>query len=238
MHTTQASILRAGGHRRAAVTVLFGLIVAVVAGLATRSSAAPAPQAPGLKASVAAAANAGPPKGYLLVRYKMARSCSMFLNYPNHGRSVPVKAGATVIWRYNVDKTWSTVSVVSRAGKGQYPWWGSMQRSCIGKSIPAKKYHYRGGDTVPTRLLQGRSGRTHSGWISVGFRPAAAPITHKHILVKHSATLRDGDNFVIGNVPSGWHVDVTSATRTGGVWVKVRVPNLGRYGYIEARKLR
>jgi hypothetical protein len=72
----------------------------------------------------------------------------------------------------------------------------------------------------------------------VTFNLPAAPVVSDHQRVNHNGTLRDDANFVIGNVPEGWHVNVTAVTRSDGHWVKVYVPNAKRWGYIEQSNLR
>ena len=65
-----------------------------------------------------------------------------------------------------------------------------------------------------------------------------ASVTSRTREVRADSTLRDPANFAIGNVPKGWHVDVTGTTRSGGFWVEVYVPNAKRWGFIEASHLK
>ncbi|MEC3981417.1 hypothetical protein [Amycolatopsis sp. H20-H5] len=184
-----------------------------------------------------AAAKSGTRKP-LFQRFKAASDCVVYANYPKDG--VVANGGFTIAkdrtlnWRYNVDSTWSVVQDPNRA-KESYPWWGFTKTSCIGKSV--NDGSFPAGQSVPTRILRGRSQQA-DGWRPVEFRLAAAPVVKKSQELFHDATLRDPANFVIGNAKSGWHVDVTGRTRGGGHWVEVYVPNAQRWGYVEASKLR
>jgi hypothetical protein len=170
----------------------------------------------------------------LLVKYDTSSKCTVYPNYPKkgvigNGKTFAVPAGRKrIIWRYNVNKDWAVVSDPLRAKHKTYPWWGFTQRNCI--------------KNEPALIRQGRSqkGAKETGrasWRTVRFSMPPAPVTAKHQLVKHNAMLRDPANFVVGNVPSGWHVDLTAKSRSNGAWVYVYVPNAKRWGYIERAKL-
>jgi hypothetical protein len=96
-----------------------------------------------------------------------------------------------------------------------------------------KQKNYPAGVPVPDRILEGRSRKAAGDFRPVTFNLPPAPVVARHKKVTRNATLRDDVNFVIGNVPEGWHVDVTKQTRSDGHWVKVYVPNAKRWGYIE-----
>jgi hypothetical protein len=112
----------------------------------------------------------------------------------------------------------------------------SSKRTCIGKSI--KQKGYPAGRKVPTRILQARSAAKKSGWRRVIWNIPTSPITRRNVTVRNNATLRDPANLVLGNVPARTKVHLTTGKRSKGHWIKVYVPNLHRYGYIEADKLR
>lgn len=165
----------------------------------------------------------------LLVRYDTTKPCTVYLNYPKNGIvgnghpfTVPV-GKERVIWRYNVNRDWAVVSDPVRARNKDFPWWGFTRQDCIAGE--------------PRRVREGRSAVTRSGWRPVKFSMPPAPVTSRHQEVRHNGTLRDPANFVVGNVPSGWHVDVTAKTRSNGSWVYVYVPSAKRWGYIEGSKL-
>lgn len=171
----------------------------------------------------------------LFVRYSTASTCTVYLNYPKegvlgNGSPWTVPAGETVIWRYNVNSTWALISYPKRAHE-TFPWWGFTRRDCIGASVTQSDYP--AGVAVPERVLEGRSHVADSGWRSVDLSVAPAPVVERGRVVVRNATLRDPANFVIGNVPASWHVDVTSQTRSNGHWVEVYVPNAKRWGYVE-----
>ena len=176
-----------------------------------------------------------------MMRYLVKSTCTVYPNYPKdgvigndgHSWTVAPNGRRSVIWRYNVDSTWALISDPSRA-KEQFPWWGFTRRDCLGASVAQKDYP--AGQPVPSRILEGRSQRA-SGWRSVDFNVAPAPVTGRHKL-DSGATLRDPANFVIGNVLPGWTVEVTGRTRSNGHWVEVHVPNARRWGYIEQSNLR
>lgn len=173
----------------------------------------------------------------LFVKYATKSSCTVHLNYPKDGvigdRTFTVPEGHSIIWRYNVNSTWALISYPSQAHQ-EFPWWGFTKRDCIGKSV--EQTDYPAGRSIPDRILEGRSRVASSGWRAVTFNLPAAPIVADHQRVNHNATIRDDVNFVIGNVPEGWHVDVTGVTRSNGHWVKVYIPNAKRWGYIEQSK--
>jgi hypothetical protein len=162
----------------------------------------------------------------LILEYPARYACEIFINNPQVG---PVAnqswrlTGTRISWRYNLDATWAVVSDPKRAGV-TYPWWGFTRRDCI--------------DGAPTRILEGRSHVAASGWHSVDYHLKPAPFVATHKPLHVNATLRDGDDFVIGNAPKDWHVDVTGVTRSNGYWVEVYVPNAKQWGYIQASDLR
>lgn len=158
----------------------------------------------------------------LLVEYDIASTCTIYINYPKDGVIANESwqtTGTRITWRYNVNDTWALVSDPKRAGK-QYPWWGFTRRSCI--------------KGEPQRIMEGRSNVAKSGWRPIVFDVPSAGVVTQHKRVQSNATLRDPANFVVGNVPKDWHVDVTGKTRSNGHWVEVYVPNAKRWGYIEA----
>jgi len=168
----------------------------------------------------------------LLVEYDINSPCTMFINYPKDGVTGNsdtghwTMTGKKIIWRYNVNGDWALVSDPVRARAKTYPWWGFTLRGCI--------------KGEPDLIMKGRTRNLKdfpSGFRPVDFSVAHAAITDAHHATHSNATLRDPVNFVIGNVPDGWHVDVTGHTRSSGHWVEVYVPNAKRWGYVEADKL-
>jgi hypothetical protein len=163
----------------------------------------------------------------LLVKYDTRSTCTVYMNYPKSGVvdnltwTIP-PGHKNIIWRYNVNSTWAAVSDPARA-KRQFPWWGFTRQSCIAGA--------------PKRILEGRSNEIASGWRPVSFDVASAPVVAHHHKIKSHATLRDPNNFVIGNVRSTWHVDVTSRTRDRS-WVEIYVPNAKQWGYVQANLVR
>jgi hypothetical protein len=169
----------------------------------------------------------------LFVKYATTSACTVYLNYPKdgvlgNGSPWTVPAGESVIWRYNVNDTWALISYPKRAHVA-FPWWGFTRRDCLGASV--EQADYPTGIAVPQRVLEGRS-RLY-GWRPVDFSVAPAPVVAHGVAVLRNATLRDPANFVIGNVPASWHVDLTGNTRSNGHWVEVYVPNAQRWGYVE-----
>jgi hypothetical protein len=174
----------------------------------------------------------------LFVRHAAASDCTVLPNYPgegvigNNAGAWTIPAGKSVIWRYNVDETWSLVSDPSRPHV-QFPWWGFTRRDCIGESIEQQKYP--AGQPAPQRIREGRS-QHPSGWHSVQFDMPTAPVIETKRATSNG-TLRDPVDFVVGNVFEDWTVHVTSETRSNGHWVLVYVPNAQRWGYIERTHL-
>jgi hypothetical protein len=176
----------------------------------------------------------------LFVWYEAKTDCEVFPNYPKagvkgQGLGWTIPAGNSVIWRYNINDTWSVVTDPSRA-KQTFPWWGVTKRSCIGES--KEQEGYPEGIPVPSRVLEGRSKVYSSGWRPVEFSQGPETIVRHGVEVERNATLRDRANFMVGNVFAGWKVDVTGLTRSNGHWVYVYSPGARRWGYIEAEKLR
>lgn len=174
-----------------------------------------------------------------MVYYEAKNDCVIFPNYPKPGVKGQlfkwtVKAGHSIIWRYNVNETWAVVSDPSRS-KGTFPWWGFTARSCIGKS--KEQSHYPEGNPVPDRVLEGRSRVADSGWRMVDYHQGPETIVRQGVRVKRDGTLRDRVNFVVGNVFAGWKVDVTNLKRSNGFWVYVYSPSARKWGYVEAGKL-
>ncbi|GAA0365077.1 hypothetical protein GCM10009530_13540 [Microbispora corallina] len=174
----------------------------------------------------------------LFVVYGARGACTVHFNYPRPGvvanGTFTIPAGRHLIWRYNVDSDWALVSDPSRADR-TFPWWGFTRRDCIGRSV--KQKGYPAGVPVPRRIQEGRSNVSPTGWRAVGFALPAAPIVERRRKVTRNATLRDEANFVIGNVPAGWHVHLTRTSRSNGHWVYVFVPNAQRWGYMERTAL-
>ncbi|TDD59281.1 hypothetical protein [Actinomadura rubrisoli] len=202
----------------------------------------------------------------LQLRYRITKPCTIYFNHPDHTRGAnkswtltPRTSGkgkpTTVKWRYNANRKWAVISV---GGHG-YPHWGYTNRTkkdtCLGTSIrQAEKVaknsegkwtvpvsYYPAGRPIPSRIGYGRSravGATeqHVGWREVKQTLPGAKIIRR-VATDENVTLRDNANFVIGNVPKGWRVDRTRATRQNGHWTKVKVPKLNRWGYIETRAL-
>ena len=195
-------------------------------------------------ASVALGATAIPrvapaAKVKLFVWYETVSACEVLPNYPKpgvkgQGLAWTIPAGDSVIWRYNVNDTWSVVTDPSRAGD-HFPWWGFTRRSCIGDS--KEQTDYPAGVPVPTRVREGRSRVADSGWRAVDYDQGPEAIVKHGVRVKKSATLRDRANFFVGNVFAGWKVDVTSLTRSKGHWVYVYSPSARKWGYVEKYKL-
>lgn len=172
----------------------------------------------------------------LLVRYATTSTCNLYPNYGKKGKAWQIPAGKSIIWRYNIDHTWAMVSDPRRAAGKHFPWWGVAKRSCVGKSI--KQKGYPAGRKVPRSILRARSAVNKSGWRRVIWHVPASPITRRNITLRHNATLRDPAHLVLGNLSAGIKVHLTSGSTSKGRWVKVYVPALHRYGYIEAAKLR
>ena len=204
------------------------VLAAVSAGIAVAVAALVVTASP-------ASADDSEPDTKLFVKYTTTSTCAVYLNYPKegvlgNGSPWTVPPRETVIWRYNVNSTWALISYPKRAHE-TFPWWGFTRRDCIGTSI--EQSDYPAGQAVPERVLEGRSRVADSGWRPVDFSVAPAPVVASGREVVRDATLRDPANFVIGNVPASWHVDVTSETRSNGHWVEVYVPNAKRWGYVE-----
>jgi hypothetical protein len=200
-------------------------LVAAPSATAGTTTASPRP--------AAAAAEVSPAAAKLFVLYRTRRTCTVYPNHKMKGTAWKIPAGRLLIWRYNRDKTWSIISDPHRAKK-QFPWWGVTRRSCIGKSI--EQTGYPAGRSVPSRVLQARSGVTQSGWRRVIWSVPSSRITRRNVTVRSNATIRDPGNLWIGNTFKDRKVHVTSGRR--GSWVKVYVPALGRYGWILPGKLR
>lgn len=183
------------------------------------------------------------PRITLILDYTVAGSCPVYPNYPKagvrgNGIGWTIAPGDTVGWRYNVNKTWAMVSDKKFRNTG-HPWWGFVQRACIGKSIggkhvhfPTLKSHYPAGRAIPNRLRQGRSAKTKSHYIGVDFQPASAPVVNRLKRACSNGTLRDkANNFVIGNVEATWRTRLTAQHDRG--WTKVYVPAAKRWGWLQ-----
>jgi hypothetical protein len=174
----------------------------------------------------------------LFIKFMTRKACKVYPNYPKRGvrgnTPFTIPKGEKLIWRYNVNKRYAVVSWSERSKLRQFPWWGFTARNCIGRS--PKQSSFPAGKRVPNNILKGRSNQTASGWRTIDFRiPKGRVVGTKRL--KDDATLRDRADFVIGNVPRGWRVQIL-AGRTEASWVKVYVPNAKRVGYILRRALR
>ncbi|MET8157295.1 hypothetical protein ABZT47_13040 [Sphaerisporangium sp. NPDC005289] len=170
----------------------------------------------------------------LMVFYATKAPCTILTNYGHPAIAWQVPAGAHLVWRYNIDATWAMVSQPAREASAGFPWWGVTQRSCLGNSIQQKEYP--AGVPVPSSILTGRSQR-ESGWRPVRWNVSPSPVARRGVTVTRNATLRDPAHFVLGNIPATWQVDVTATPSSTSWWVKVYVPALARWGYIERNAL-
>jgi hypothetical protein len=219
-------------------------LVTLAAVLSAAALGAPAAQAhtTGFKA----APPADPDEGrdiQLILDYRVARTCSVHPNYPDGGVigndiSWTITTTDIVGWRYNVNDTWAMVSDKKyRNDPHGHPWWGFVQRNCIGGSVggehfPTPTSHYPAGQPIPNRMLEGRSQQEPDHFKKVDFSPSAAPVINDHKRIASMGTLRDAaNNFVIGNVFPDWHVHQTDQHNAG--WTKVYVPNAKRWGWVE-----
>jgi hypothetical protein len=138
--------------RKSTILVLSALIALVTLGQATATSAQAAADASNTK---------------LFVKYATKSSCTVHLNYPKDGvigdRTFTVPKDHSIIWRYNVNSTWALISYPSRAHE-EFPWWGFTKRDCIGTSV--QQADYPAGQSIPDRILEGRSRVADSGWRS------------------------------------------------------------------------
>ncbi|MEV1238508.1 hypothetical protein [Nonomuraea sp. NPDC049750] len=192
----------------------------------------------GLTASAAPAALAGtasgpapePERDKLLMFYDTKAPCTIMTNYGQPAVAWQTTAGTHLVWRYNIDATWAMISQPSRKDSPGFPWWGVTQRSCLGNSIKQKDYPT--GIPVPSSIQMGRS-QQEDGWRPVQWNVPASPIVRRGVKVTRNATLRDPAHFVLGNVPATWQVDLTATPSPTDWWVKVYVPALNRWGYIE-----
>jgi hypothetical protein len=128
-----------------------------------------------------------------------------------------------------------------RKNLNQHPWWGFVQRRCIGGSVggdhfPTPTSHYPASQPIPSRLLEGRSDSNDAveHYKKVDLRPSPGHVVNDHKQVTSMGALRDAaNNFVIGNVLPGWHVHLTDQHHAG--WTKVYVPNTKRWGWVQDR---
>jgi hypothetical protein len=179
----------------------------------------------------------------LILDYTVASSCPVYPNYPKagvRGNDIgwSIAPGDVVGWRYNVNRTWAMVSDKKfRANKAGHPWWGFVERRCIGTSIggehfPRASSHYPAGRHIPNRLLQGRSVHGVHHYRRVAFRVPAAHVVNARKRACSRGTLRDAANrFVIGNVAKKWHVRLTAVHSAG--LTKVYVPAAKRRGWLQ-----
>ncbi|HEY7074130.1 MAG TPA: hypothetical protein VH418_02120 [Solirubrobacteraceae bacterium] len=184
----------------------------------------------------------------LILDYTVAGSCPVFPNYPKagvRGNDIgwTIAPGDAVGWRYNVNRTWAMVSDRQfRGNKAGHPWWGFVERRCIGTSIggehfPKPTSHYPAGRHIPNRLLQGRSVHGVHHYRRVHFRVPASHVVDRLKRACSRGTLRDAANrFVIGSVAAGWRTRVTAAHSAG--WTKVYVPAAKRWGWLQDTHLR
>lgn len=195
----------------------------------------------GLAGSALAASTPEPKvRPSLIIDYTVAAACPVYPNYPKpgvRGNDIgwTIAPGDTVGWRYNVNGTWAMVSDKKYRRTG-HPWWGIVERRCIGTSksgfhFPTRTSRYPAGRPIPNRLLQGRS--TKKGhYARVDFRPASAPVVDPLKRSCTMGTLRDAaNNFVIGNVAAGWRTRLTAQHDRG--WTKVYVPAAQRWGWFQ-----
>jgi hypothetical protein len=189
----------------------------------------------------------------LILDYRVVRTCPVSPNYPQGGVigndiGWSITSSDIVGWRYNVNDignvddphTWAMISHKKYRNNNEdprHPWWGFVQRSCIGGSVggehfPTPTSSYPSGQPVPKRLLQGRSNSNEAvgHYRRVDFSPVPDHVINDHKKVNSMGTLRDGAHFVIGNVLPGWHVHTTERREAG--WIKVYVPNAKRWGWI------
>lgn len=203
------------------------LRTAVLAGLSALLAA-------GLTASAAPTALAGattePEREKLMIFYDTKAPCTVMTNYGQSAIGWQVSAGTHLVWRYNIDATWAMVSQPSRKDSVGFPWWGVTRRDCLGNSI--KQKDYPAGVPVPSSIRMGRSQQA-DGWRPVQWDVPSSPVVKRGVKVTRNATLRDPAHFVIGNVPATWQVDVTATPSPDAWWIKVYVPALNRWGYIE-----
>jgi hypothetical protein len=177
----------------------------------------------------------------LILDYTVAGSCPVFPNYPKagvRGNNIgwTIAPGDVVGWRYNVNRTWAMVSD-KKFRKTAHPWWGFVDRRCIGTSIggehfPTPSSHYPAGRHIPNRVRQGRSVHGVHHYRRVAFRVPAAHVVNPHKQACSAGTLRDAPNrFVIGNVAKMWHLRLTAVHSAG--WTKVYVPAAERWGWLQ-----
>ncbi len=225
--------------------VLVGLVTLLVAGVLGAPAAQAFPAAV-TQALPSGAADAAPTRNIqLILDYHVTGECQVYPNYPDQGvignnTSWKIAPGDIVGWRYNVNDTWAMISDKKyRKNTNQQPWWGFVQRRCIGGSVggehfPTPTSHYPAGQPIPNRILEGRSDGNDAveHYKKVDFRPSPAPVVNDHQQITSMGTLRDAPNdFVIGNVLPGWHVQLTAQRNAG--WTKVYVPNAKRWGWVE-----
>lgn len=182
----------------------------------------------------------------LFVKYRTKSECEVYPNYPKAGvkgqlYKWTVPAGRNLVWRYNVNDTWAVVTDLSRSNE-DFPWWGFTRRDCLGKSAGQDSDNgvYPAGIPVPSQTLVGRSHdcKHHSdGWRPVDYHQGPEIVAKYSVRVKRNGTLRDRNNFAVGNVFAGWKVDVTRVTRSGKHWVYVYSPGARKWGYVECKKL-
>lgn len=206
----------------------------------------------GLSLSGGMAAAAKPkPRISLIIEYSVAgnagKPCAVYPNYPKegvrgNGIGWTIAPGDTVGWRYNVNSTWAMISD-KKYRRTSHPWWGFVERRCIGRSTGAKQFfptlkrRYPAGRPIPARLREGRSAKEKDHYARVGFAPSSAPIVDRLKRACSKGTLRDkANNFVIGNVAAGWRTRLTAQHDRG--WTKVYVPAAKRWGWLQDIHLR
>ena len=224
--------------------VLVGLATLLVAGV-LGAPAAQAYPAAATQALPSGDADGAPTRNIqLILDYHVTRQCQVYPNYPDQGvigndNGWKIAPGEIVGWRYNVNDTWAMISDKKYRKDPKHPWWGLVQRSCIGGSVggehfPTPTSHYPSGQPIPNRILEGRSDGNDAveHYKKVDFRPSSASVVNDHQQITSKGTLRDAPNrFVIGNVLPGWHVQLTTQRKAG--WTKVYVPNAKRWGWVE-----
>lgn len=228
--------------------VLIGLATLLIVGVVGAPAAQAYPtQVKAEAADDADADAAGTRNIQLILDYRVARDCPVYPNYPDQGVigndiGWKITPKDIVAWRYNVNDTWAMISDKKyRNNSKQHPWWGFVQRNCIGGSVggehfPTPTSHYPAGQPIPNRVLEGRSAQTSDQYKKVDFRPSPGHVVNDHKKITSMGTLRDGaNNFVIGNVLPNWHVHLTDQHNAG--WTKAYVPNAKRWGWVEDKHL-
>jgi len=184
----------------------------------------------------------------LIVTYHVVKDCHVRANYPStRGPHWTVHPGATISWRYNVNRHVAAVSDPAQISRKAFPHWGFVtNRSCIGTSVgqtaryrvyrhghwgPWHRISYPANRPVPKRILSGRS-QYKPYWRRVAWHPSHPAHPSAHSRKTPNRTLRDAPHrFVIGDVFAGWHVHPTGRHKDG--YTEVYVPALHRWGWLQ-----